>query len=255
MPRALFDQVLVPAPVRRPSRWIKVASLGVHVLVVLLVMVLPLTAAFDLPGIYTRLPTVMLASVPSMPPEPPPPVAAAPVTSVVQAVPLEAPDGVREEIPRPPAATSVGVPGSLPVVGVGSPVKGVAEGPSLTPQPPPPVQPRRVGGDIQPPERIIFKAPLYPPLAQAARIEGTVILEAVIDAQGVVQDVTVLRSVPLLDRAAIEAVRQWRYSPTKLNGVAIPVRMSITVTFSIRQPAHSAPSTEHQAPSTISEWA
>ncbi len=234
MPRALFDQVLVPVPVRRPSRWIKAASFGVHVLFVLVVMVLPLTAAFDLPGIYTRLPTVMLASVPSMPPEPPPPVAAAPVTGAVQTVPLEAPDGVREEIPRPPAATSVGVPGGLPVVGAGSPVRGVSEGPSLT-QPPPPVQPRRVGGDIQAPERITFKAPSYPPLAQAARIEGTVILDAVIDAQGVVQDVTVLRSVPLLDGAAVEAVRQWRYSPTRLNGVAIPVRMSITVTFSMRQ--------------------
>ena len=235
MPRMLFDQVLVPAPQRRTPRWMKATSFGVHIVVVLLLMVLPITAALDLPGIYTRLPTVMLASVPTMPPEPSPPVAAAPVTSAVQAVPLEAPDGVREEIPRPPETTSVGVPGGLPVDGVGSAFKSVNEGSSLAPQPPPPpVQPRPVGGDIRPPERIIFKAPTYPPLAQAARIEGTVILEAVIDAQGVVQDVTVLRSVPLLDRAAIEAVRQWRYSPTRLNGVAIPVRMSITVTFSIR---------------------
>jgi protein TonB len=197
-------------------------------------MVLPITAALDLPGIYTRLPTVMLASVPSMPPEPPPPAAAAPVASAANAVPLEAPEGVREEIPRPPATTSVGVPGGLPVVGVGSPVRGVSEGPSLTPQPPPPVKPRPVGGDIRPPERLAFKAPAYPPLAQAARIEGTVILEAVIDAQGVVQDVTILRSVPMLDRAAIDAVKQWRYSPTRLNGVAIPIVMSVTVTFSIR---------------------
>lgn len=236
MPRTFFDQVLVPTPQRRTPRWMKAASLGVHVVVVLLGMVLPITAALDLPGIYTRLPTVMLASVPTMPPEPPPPVAAAPVTSAVQAVPLEAPDGVREEIPRPPATTSVGVPGGLPVVGAGGPFRGVNEGSSLAPQPPPPpVQPRPVGGDIRPPERLIFKAPMYPTLAQAARIEGTVILEAVIDAQGVVQDVTVLRSVPLLDRAAIEAVRQWRYSPTRLNGVAIPVRMSITVTFSMKE--------------------
>ena len=234
MPRAFFDQVLVPAPRQRTPRWLKAASFGVHVVVVLLLMVLPITAALDLPGIYTRLPTVMLASVPSTPPEPPPPVAAAPVASTVNAVPLEAPDGVREEVPRPPATTSVGVPGGLPVVGAGSPVRGVSEGPSLAPQPPPPVQPRPVGGDIRPPERIIFKAPAYPPLAQAARIEGTVILEAVIDAQGVVQDVTVLRSVPMLDRAAIDAVKQWRYSPTRLNGVAIPIVMSVTVTFSIR---------------------
>jgi len=66
------------------------------------------------------------------------------------------------------------------------------------------------------------------------RVEGTVILEAIIDATGVVQNVTVLRSVPMLDRAAIEAVQQWRYTPTRLNGQAVPVIMTVTVTFSLR---------------------
>lgn len=235
MPRAFFDQVLVPAPRQRTPRWLKAASFGLHVVAVLLLMVLPITAALDLPGIYSRLPTVMLASVPSMPPEPPPPAAAAPVTNTVSAVPLEAPEGVREETPRPAATATVGVPGGLPVTGDPTAfTRPLNEGTSLAPQLPPPVKPRPVGGDIRPPERLVFKAPAYPPLAQAARIEGTVILEAVIDAQGVVQDVTVLRSVPMLDRAAIDAVRQWRYSPTRLNGVAIPIVMSVTVTFSIR---------------------
>ena len=220
----------------RTPRWLKAASFGVHVVVVLLLMVLPITAALDLPGIYTRLPTVMLASVPSMPPEPPPPAAAAPVASTVQAVPLEAPEGIREEIPRPAPTATVGVPGGMPVTGDPTAfTRPLNEGTSLAPQLPPPVKPRPVGGDVRPPERLVFKAPAYPPLAQAARIEGTVILEAVIDARGVVQDVTVLRSVPMLDRAAIDAVKQWRYTPTRLNGVAIPVRMSITVTFSMRQ--------------------
>jgi protein TonB len=92
----------------------------------------------------------------------------------------------------------------------------------------------RVGGNIDAPIRTTYKAPVYPPLAQAARVDGTVILEATIDAQGVVQNVRVLRSVPLLDAAAIEAVRQWRYTPTRLNGQAVPVIMTVTVTFSLK---------------------
>jgi protein TonB len=91
-----------------------------------------------------------------------------------------------------------------------------------------------VGGEIDEPARIVYKAPTYPPIAVSARVEGTVILEATIDAQGVVRNVTVLKSVPLLDRAAIEAVQQWRYTPTRLNGQAIPIIMTVTVTFSVR---------------------
>jgi protein TonB len=103
-----------------------------------------------------------------------------------------------------------------------------------SPPAPAPQEPRRVGGDIKPPERTIYKAPQYPPAAQAARIEGTVTLEAIIDAEGVVQNVKVLGSVPLLDRAAVEAVQQWRYTPTRLNGVAIPIIMTVRVTFTLK---------------------
>ena len=60
-----------PPPARRPSRWIKAGSLVLHLVVVLLLLVLPITAAIDLPGIYTTLPPVMLASVQAMPPTPP----------------------------------------------------------------------------------------------------------------------------------------------------------------------------------------
>jgi protein TonB len=237
MPRTLFDQVLVSTPPRRSSRWIRAVSLVLHLAAGILLLVLPLTAAMDLPGIYTKLPPVMLASVPELPPTPPPPAAVAPVATSAPSVPLEAPDGVQEEIERPPVTSSVAVPGGLPVAGSGSPFVGVLRGSTITVAPPPeqqPQLPRRVGGDIKPPERTVYKAPVYPQMAQAARVEGIVILEATIDAQGVVQNVSVLRSVPLLDRAAIEAVQQWRYSPTRLNGVAIPIVMTVTVTFSMR---------------------
>ena len=67
-----------------------------------------------------------------------------------------------------------------------------------------------------------------------ARIKGTVILEAVIGIDGTVRNVRVLRSVPLLDAAAVEAVRQWLFNPTRLNGEPVPVVMTVTVTFQLR---------------------
>jgi protein TonB len=95
------------------------------------------------------------------------------------------------------------------------------------------VQPVPVGGQIREPRRLTYVPPVYPPVAQAARVEGIVILEAIIDETGAVRDVRVLRSIPLLDRAAIDAVSRWRYLPTTLNGVAVPVIMTVTVSFKL----------------------
>jgi len=75
---------------------------------------------------------------------------------------------------------------------------------------------------------------VYPSVAQAARVSGVVILEAVISGSGNVTDVKILRSVPLLDEAAIEAVRQWTYTPTLLNGVPVPIIMTVTVNFTMQ---------------------
>ncbi|MCY4058444.1 MAG: TonB family protein, partial [Gammaproteobacteria bacterium] len=94
-------------------------------------------------------------------------------------------------------------------------------------------EPVRVGGDIPPPVKIRDVRPVYPPVAQSARVQGVVILEATINPLGEVVDVRVLRSVPLLDEAAIEAVRQWRYTPTVLNGVPVPVMFTVTVNFQL----------------------
>jgi protein TonB len=94
-----------------------------------------------------------------------------------------------------------------------------------------PLPPQRVGGRIRPAQRIHHVAPVYPPLARDSHVTGTVILEALIDEHGSVRELKVLRSVPLLDAAAIDAVRQWRFMPTLLNGVPIQIIMSVTVTF------------------------
>jgi protein TonB len=95
------------------------------------------------------------------------------------------------------------------------------------------VKPVRVGGVIREPRKLLHVAPLYPDIARQSRIQGTVIMEAILDATGKVESVRVLRSEPLLDEAAVRAVRQWRYTPTELNGVPVPVLMTITIRFSL----------------------
>ena len=118
------------------------------------------------------------------------------------------------------AAQQAGTPGGV----VGGVVGGL-------PDAPPPPQAVRVGGQIKEPKKLKNVNPSYPDIAKQARVQGVVILECTISPQGKVTDVKVLRGIPLLDAAAIEAVKQWVYSPTLLNGVPVPVIMTVTVNF------------------------
>jgi protein TonB len=92
----------------------------------------------------------------------------------------------------------------------------------------------RVGGPIKPPVKVRDVRPVYPQEAQDARVTGIVIIEARIDAEGNVTDAKVIRPVPLLDDAARDAVLQWKFTPTMLNGVAVPVIMTVTVNFTLQ---------------------
>jgi protein TonB len=94
--------------------------------------------------------------------------------------------------------------------------------------------PVRVGGDIKEPKKIKDVKPVYPPDAQAAGIQGIVILETIIAKDGTVNEAKILRGVPELDKAALDAVIQWRYTPTLLNGDPVEVVMTVTVTFSLK---------------------
>jgi TonB family protein len=89
----------------------------------------------------------------------------------------------------------------------------------------------RVGGAIQEPRKTKDARPRYPEIAKAARIQGVVILECRITPEGKIAAVRVLRGIPLLDDAAIEAVKQWEYTPTLIDGKPVPVIMTITVNF------------------------
>ncbi len=89
----------------------------------------------------------------------------------------------------------------------------------------------RVGGDIKAPVRIVYVPPAYPELARAAGINAVVVLECTIDPTGNVVGVRVVTGHPLFDAAAVAAVRQWRYTPSRLNGVPVPVLMTVTIRF------------------------
>jgi TonB family protein len=89
----------------------------------------------------------------------------------------------------------------------------------------------RVGGQIKTPTKIKDVPPVYPAIARSARVAGTVTIEATIGADGKVIDAKVVKSVPMLDQAALDAVRQWEYSPTLLNGVPVPITMTVTINF------------------------
>jgi len=96
--------------------------------------------------------------------------------------------------------------------------------------------PVRVGGDIKEPRRTYDVKPVYPAIAQQAGIEGIVIIEAIIGVDGSVEEARILRPVPLLDQAALDAVTQWRYAPTLLNGQPVRVVMTVTVSFNLGVP-------------------
>jgi TonB family protein len=89
----------------------------------------------------------------------------------------------------------------------------------------------RVGGNIRNPVKVKNVAPEYPAIAKSARVGGVVQIEATIGPDGKVHEAEVTKSVPLLDQAALTAVKQWEYRPTMVKGVAVPVTVNVAVDF------------------------
>ena len=93
--------------------------------------------------------------------------------------------------------------------------------------------PVEVGGAIVAPQKRAHVQPAYPPMAKAGRVQGAVSLSIVINTNGAVERATVVKSIPALNDAAIAAVKQWKYAPTLVNGVAVPVTMVVHVNFAL----------------------
>jgi TonB family protein len=95
------------------------------------------------------------------------------------------------------------------------------------------VAPLPVGGRIAVPQRVSSAPPTYPAIAKAARVQGVVELSIVIGANGNVERAQIVKSIPQLDKAALDAVKQWKYAPTVVNGAAVPVTMVVQVAFTL----------------------
>ncbi|MBC7839972.1 MAG: TonB family protein [Nitrospiraceae bacterium] len=220
--------------------------------------------AVVIPLIYTEtLPKTQLTSflvAPPPPPPPPPPPAATPPPKVVKIVPrqfdagrLTAPKQIPKDIAMikeeemPPAASIGvvgGVPGGVPGGAPGGVIGGIiGAAPTAAPPPPKieekpkPVTPKviRVGGNVQAAKLINQPKPPYPPLARQARIQGVVRFNAVIGKDGTIENLTLVSGHPLLVPSATDAVRQWRYQPTLLNGDPVQVVTQIDVNFTLSQ--------------------
>jgi len=233
-------------PAVRRRRGVAVpVSVGLHAGAAVALAVIPLLLANALPEPARDIRAFFVEplSAPPAPPPPPPPAARAavvariaPKASVAPAgfvAPIEVPEEIRPEEGLDLGGIEGGVPGGVEGGVPGGVVGGIVGG--LPDAPPPPVaKPVRVGGDVHEPRKVLDVAPVYPDLAVKAHVEGIVIIEATIDARGRVVDAKVLRGVPVLDEAALEAVRKWVYTPTLLGGVPTPVIMTVTVNFHLK---------------------
>jgi len=215
-------------------------SLILHGLAILAVVLVPLLAPEQLPDANGGIRAFLVEPpAPAAPPPPPPPPAPKAVARTVPrpaeasgqlTAPVEVPDSIAEVEGLDlgvdggaPGGVEGGVPGGI----VGGVVGGLPDGP------PPAVQPVRISGQIREPLKVKHVNPVYPQLASETRLHGVVILECIVSAEGRVTKVEVLRGVPILSEAAVEAVKQWVYRPTLLNGIPTPVIMTVTVTFNL----------------------
>ncbi len=239
MPRDMFGDVVESSIKVGSQKWYTVPlSIIAHVALFAAVIIIPLMATDVLPTPPSMM--AFVASAPPPPPPPPPPPAPAvqqpkviPPVANPNAAPIEAPKEIKPEIVVPSVgAGTQGVEGGIPGGVVGGVVGGLPEAPP--PPPPPPTAPVRVGGNIKQPTKTKDVKPIYPPIAQSARVQGVVIIEATIGPDGRVKEAKVLRSIPLLDQAALDAVKQWQFTPTLLNGVPVPVIMTVTVNFTLQ---------------------
>ena len=216
-------------------------SIAVHAVALVALFVMPLIATVVVPTVIVTLPDyVRIAPAPPPPefiPRPPAPSAARASTDSPAPIPMVAPPSILPEtdVPPPsypgpttPDSSAIGTPGGLPT--------GLVTSTALPrpPDPPRPPAPVRVADLPVAPRKIVDARPIYPDIARLARKEGTVVMEAVIDPSGHVTQLRLIRSIPLLDQAALDAVRQWQYTPSTYGGRPVSVLMTVTIRFTLQ---------------------
>jgi protein TonB len=238
MPADLFAAPARETRVRSRRSSLVVISVVAHVAFVMALVVISFLLPEVLPSPHTAAlawdagpQLVRLVDIP-LPPPPPARTTVVPSPVSSDAAPVVAPEGIAPEPERSGPIVQSGTElqtGLLPgtVTGAG------LEVPPPPPPQPPASQPVRLHAGIDAPRRVKEVTPIYPALARSAGVQGVVIIEAIIDVNGDVASAKVLRSIPLLDDAALEAVRQWKYTPARLNGEPVPVVVTVTVNFTL----------------------
>jgi periplasmic protein TonB len=247
----MFEEMVVSTQKGKKTNkpWTVVLSMVLQVGFLAILILIPLIYTEALPK--TLMSSILLAPPP--PPPPPPPPAAVqvvkikPVAHLMEAGKLVAPKAIPKDVKiikeeeAPPDAAMGGIAGGVPggVAGgsMGGVIGGVIGGAgSAAPPPPKPTVTRtRVGGAVQAAKLVNKVQPVYPPLARQTRISGTVKLHAIIAKTGQVESLQVISGHPLLVQSALDAVKQWRYQPTLLNGEPVEVDTEIDVIFSLAQ--------------------
>jgi protein TonB len=247
-------QDLVMSSAVRPSRGRGRAlplSLAVHGAVFAAIAAVPLLREPDLveaaqprwTEILRMPPTAVVVQPPAVPPVRRPPTTRTTTPAVRRAVQPSVTSGPAPALPADISLLGTGapqpdapalclrdcIPGGTADVMVGNGIDDGNGEPSVDP-----MVPRRAGVDVTPPLRISGAQPVYPDLARQAGIAGKVVIECTIDPSGRVVNANVTRGIPLLNTAALEAVRTWRYRPTLIGGVPVAVLMTVTVSFSLR---------------------
>jgi protein TonB len=242
MPRDFFAATTEVSPKPARARWTTVASVVVHGLAIGSLIVIPIVSGGD--TIVSLAKGVVFAAA-APPPLPSPPPARQPPPPAVDRKENGAPavnrDAAPASSPKDPvvgdAVRGTDVPPGLRMPGPGgagdaTAVLGRGSGPvEFGSAPPQRSGPVRVGGAVLAPRRTQYVEPIYPRIAQATRTGARIVLEATIDEQGRVQNLRVLTPAPLFEQAAIDAVSQWRYEPTRLNGQAVAVLLIVTINF------------------------
>ena len=233
MPGIMFQDVVSPRA-RSNRKWYTLPlSFLVHTSVLAVLVVIPLIAndALPKPRAIMEFVTPYVPVIPTAPPTRRAAPASAPATGGALGAPVVAPETIGAEsgvIFQPGDVDTKGIDG---IVGGFDAGQIVIDTPPVTAAPPGPVN---VGGNIKAPARTKYVVPDYPALARSVKAEGVVIIEAIIGADGRVEQTRVIKSRPLLDEAALAAVRAWEYTPTLLNGRPTPVIMTVTVQFSLK---------------------
>jgi protein TonB len=244
----MFDDLVVSSanPKRTNSWWTVMLSSAVQVGIVVVMILIPLIYTEALPK--ETLTTFLVAPAP--PPPPPPPAAAIqrivkPIVRLIHNGQMMAPTVIPKKVEMikeeemPPDVGSVGVTGGVPggIAGgsAGGVLGGIIGGVGSNMPPPPKAAPARirVGGNVQAAKMVRQIMPVYPPIAKTAHISGTVTLHAVIGKDGTVQNLEYVSGPPLLMKSAMDAVKQWRYQPTQLNGDPVEVDTTISVVFTL----------------------